>query len=262
MTDIAGGTAAPTPATESRFVRDRGAWLFLGIATFFLPFAWPFGIYIFIRLYQTRGASALMPRPDIWQAAPGTQCGRCTTPLDPVWQGKCEQCGASYAEYPPALSETAAPLAVSGWPSSPQALGRPKRSLRLVHYLVAGVIALPVLAIVMLMFQGNRAQYVLHTANAGSGVNIASTAAPPCVIVADFPGLRLAMYVPGASTAACDAQRKQAEQSLGTGSPSAHVSISRVVPAGTPDCTDAGGQYYISGTAATASVRAKICGPS
>ena len=35
------------------------------------------------------------------QAAPGMLCGMCGKPLSPVWKGRCEHCGALYAEHPP-----------------------------------------------------------------------------------------------------------------------------------------------------------------
>jgi len=35
------------------------------------------------------------------QAPTGSLCGRCGKVLSPVWRGKCNHCGATYAEFPP-----------------------------------------------------------------------------------------------------------------------------------------------------------------
>jgi len=35
------------------------------------------------------------------QAGTNMACGRCHKPLSPAWKGKCNHCGAPYAEYPP-----------------------------------------------------------------------------------------------------------------------------------------------------------------
>jgi hypothetical protein len=35
------------------------------------------------------------------QALPNHECGRCGKPLSTFWKGKCEHCGASYAEFAP-----------------------------------------------------------------------------------------------------------------------------------------------------------------
>jgi hypothetical protein len=42
------------------------------------------------------------------QAGSGKVCGQCGKPLSPAWRGKCNHCGASYAEFPPADRESRA----------------------------------------------------------------------------------------------------------------------------------------------------------
>ena len=64
--------------------------------------------------------------PPAWgpssQAGAGTKCGRCSKPLSPAWRGKCNHCGAAYADFPPLSIGTGqpagAPISVAGKPAS------------------------------------------------------------------------------------------------------------------------------------------------
>jgi hypothetical protein len=64
----------------------------------------PVGIVLFVvaavvwQIDRRRPTTVLSPGS---QAPPHHQCARCGKPLSPVWVGKCQHCGAQYAEYPP-----------------------------------------------------------------------------------------------------------------------------------------------------------------
>lgn len=59
-------------------------------------------------MYEYPGVDATAPAipsaPVAWatsEAATGSLCGRCGKHLSPAWVGKCQHCGARYAEFPP-----------------------------------------------------------------------------------------------------------------------------------------------------------------
>jgi hypothetical protein len=49
-------------------------------------------------------------------------CGRCHKPLSPAWRGKCNHCGAAYADFPPLATGTgepaSAPISTTAKPAS------------------------------------------------------------------------------------------------------------------------------------------------
>jgi TM2 domain-containing membrane protein YozV len=115
---------------------------------------------------------------------------------------------------------------------------------------------LAMIAIVALIFLGSQVQSLGPVTRANGQGTL--SAAPPCVLVADDPSLHVAVYVPGASVAACDANFSAFRGGFDANT-TVRLFISHDMPSGIPDCTVDGAQWYISGSAASSTLRSQIC---
>lgn len=87
--------------------RDGPTPMAASVAVGLVFFLWMVGMIVlgvvWLRTVTRSPPPAMDPLPWGPNSQPGERmaCGRCDKPLSPVWRGKCQHCGAPFAEYDP-----------------------------------------------------------------------------------------------------------------------------------------------------------------